>query len=115
MSETQQVLFLIHNNEVKFTDFTDSMTHEEWAKSIGIDEIESAKLVRGFCKKQDDRHWQVMFYKAGMRRVDCEEAARRFAPQIMDELHADSLEIYSGMKSSYVSRETLLGQEGFSK
>jgi len=108
MASDNKFMFLIHDDELLFNEYSDSLCHRDWAKSLGIVDDEFSNTVRGTCVKIDGK-WHIDFYYDYDREDGrCAAAARKFAPVFMKFCKTNSLEIFSDEEPFTIQKENKL-------
>lgn len=87
-----RVAFLIHNGEVLYLEGS-TMSHIEWATSIGIDSTEFASITRGYARGGD-----IVFYKGDFEYDDIVKSdAIKYAPIIKEHCNMPSANVCLGV------------------
>ena len=103
-------IFIIYDGDILFNDFSEALSHKEWAKSMGIVDDEYNNMVRGTCAKIEGK-WRADFYYDYDREDGrCAAAARKFAPEIMRYCNTNSLEILSDEEPFTIKKERESGK-----
>ena len=95
MTPDNKYMFIIHDDEILFNDYSDFLFHKDWAKSLGIVGEEFSNAVRGKCMKLDGKWHADFYYDYDREDGRCAAAARKFAPEIMKFCRTKTLEILS--------------------
>jgi len=106
MASEKKYMFLIHDDKVFIKDYSVFLLHKDWAKSLGVDDVEFYYTIRGTCTKIDGK-WLANFYcEHDEEDGRCAAAARKFAPEIMKHCNASFLEILSDEEPFTISKKT---------
>lgn len=101
MDNSNRILFMIINNEVKYLQ-NSTMDHREWYTSLGFDPNNFDNIVRGYIIEH-----KIVFFKGMNFNYDEEviQMARMYSPSIREACHDSSLEVYCGIVvNSYGSK-----------
>lgn len=88
----QRTAFIILDNKVLYLK-NSKLSHLQWAKELGIDEIKFNSLTRGYVLNND-----IVFYKGNFeydKQVITD--AHKFAPQILKHCLLENAKVYAGL------------------
>jgi len=89
---SKRIAFLIINNDILFLK-NSTMSHLQWAKSIGISEEKFNNITRGYCLNND-----MVFYKGNFEFDDLViEDANKFASKIKENCNLSFAKVYAGL------------------
>jgi len=98
-------IFIIIEDDILFNEFSEALTHKEWAKSMGIVGDDFNNMVRGTCAKVDGKWHADFYYDYDREDGRCAAAARKFAPEIMEFCNTGSLEVLSDEEPFTIKKE----------
>jgi len=105
MESDKKFIFLIHDDNILFHDYSEFVHHKDWAKTLGIVDDEFNNMVRGTCVKVDGKWHADFYYDYDREDGRCAAAARKFAPAIMKYCRTNSLEVLSDEEPFTVKKE----------